>query len=280
MSSTSTENIESAPAWETIFSVPKMDCPSEENLIRMSLDGLSGIRSLQFDLGKRELTIVHIEDTSSILSRLKPLNFGVKVTSTKPAQTDDFDPEDMEIKSREESQLLKLLLAINGVMFVIELFMGIWAQSTGLIADSLDMFADAAVYGVSLYAVGKAASMKLKTAHLAGWLQVLLAVGALSEVIRRFVYGSEPVSILMMSVGLLALTANAYCLYLIAKKRSYGAHMKASYIFSANDVIANTGVILAGGLVFWTKSSYPDLAIGSIIAVIVLLGARKILQMR
>jgi Co/Zn/Cd efflux system component len=280
MTSTSSIHTETASSWETIFSVPKMDCPSEENLIRMSLDGLTGIKSLQFDLGKREVTIVHTEDTSKILSRLEPLNFGTKLISSKEALLEDFDIEDLEIKSREEAQLLKLLLAINGAMFLIEMFMGIWAQSTGLIADSLDMFADAAVYGVSLYAVGKAASLKLKTAHFAGWLQVILAVGALSEVIRRFMYGSEPVSMLMMSIGLLALAANAYCLYLIAKKRSYGAHMKASYIFSANDVIANIGVILAGALVFWTKSPYPDLVIGSIIAVIVLIGARKILQMK
>jgi Co/Zn/Cd efflux system component len=280
MSSTSVKNTETASAWETVFSVPKMDCPSEENLIRMSLDGINGIKSLRFDLAKREVTMVHTEDTSSILSRLEPLNFGVKLTSTKEAQTEDFDLENMVIKSREEAQLLKLLLTINGTMFMVELLMGIWAQSTGLIADSLDMFADAAVYGISLYAVGKATSLKLKTAHLAGWLQVLLAVGALSEVIRRFVYGSDPVSTLMMSIGLLALVANAYCLYLIAKKRSYGAHMKASYIFSANDVIANAGVILAGALVFWTKSPYPDLVIGSIIAVIVLIGARKILLMK
>lgn len=280
MSNTSTKTIETAAAWETVFSVPKMDCPSEENLIRMSLDGLNGIKTLQFDLAKREVRIVHVEDISIVLSRLEPLNFGVKLISTNAAETQDFDLEDLNIKSREEAKLLKLLLTINGTMFIIELVMGIWAQSTGLIADSLDMFADAAVYGVSLYAVGKAASLKIKTAHLAGWLQVLLAIGALSEVIRRFVYGSEPVSILMMTIGLLALIANAYCLYLIAKKRSYGAHMKASYIFSANDVIANTGVILAGGLVFWTKSPYPDLIIGSIIAVIVLIGAKKILQMK
>lgn len=280
MSSTSTKNFETPSVWETVFSVPKMDCPSEENLIRMSLDGLNGIKNLQFDLAKREVTIVHTEDSSIILSRLESLNFGVKLASTKAAFETDYDLDDMEIKSREEAQLLKLLLIINGAMFVIEMLMGIWAQSTGLIADSLDMFADAAVYGVSLYAVGKAASLKLKTAHLAGWLQVLLAVGALSEVVRRFFYGSEPVSILMMTIGLLALIANAYCLYLIAKKRSFGAHMKASYIFSANDVIANTGVILAGALVFWTKSPYPDLIIGSIIAGIVLIGAKKILQMK
>ena len=56
--------------------------------------------------------------------------------------------------------------------------------------------------------------------------------------------------------------------------------MKASWIFSANDVIANLGVILAGFLVAWTGSLYPDLVIGLIIGAIVLTGARRILQLK
>ena len=170
--------------------------------------------------------------------------------------------------------------AINGAMFVFELIVGLIAQSTGLIADSLDMFADAAVYGLALYAVGRAAALKMKAAHIAGWLQVVLALGALLEVVRRAVVGSEPASMLMMSIGLVALIANVTCLVLIAKKRDRGAHMTASYIFSANDVIANAGVIVAGVLVAWTGSSYPDLVIGAVIALIVLSGARRILNLR
>lgn len=104
-------------------------------------------------------------------------------------------------------------------MFVFELIVGLIAQSTGLIADSLDMFADAAVYGLALYAVGRAAALKMKAAHIAGWLQVVLALGALLEVVRRAVVGSEPASMLMMSIGLVALIANVTCLVLIAKKR-------------------------------------------------------------
>ena len=84
----------------------------------------------------------------------------------------------------------------------------------------------------------------------------------------------------MMSFGLVALAANVTCLLLIARSRDSGAHMKASWIFSANDVIANLGVIPAGGLVAWTGSRYPDLVIGLIIGLIVLNGARRILQLK
>lgn len=263
--------------WKTRFSVPKMDCPSEENLIRMALADASAVAALDFDLKDRVLTVQHGGSTQELLGRLIPLNLGAQVLDS--VQSDESTAPDAE-GNASEARTLKLLLAINGAMFVFELIVGLIAQSTGLIADSLDMFADAAVYGLALYAVGRAAALKMKAAHIAGWLQVVLALGALLEVVRRAVVGSEPASMLMMSIGLVALIANVTCLVLIAKKRDRGAHMTASYIFSANDVIANAGVIVAGVLVAWTGSSYPDLVIGAVIALIVLSGARRILNLR
>lgn len=262
------------------FSVPKMDCPSEENMIRMALQGLPGLQSLSFDLSKRELAAVHSGDAKALLERLAPLNLGATVHESMPISSQQAAVAADDGEDAAEAKTLRTLLAINGVMFVFELALGLFAQSTGLIADSLDMFADAAVYGLALYAVGRAASMKARAAHMAGWLQLLLALGALFEVGRRFVFGSEPESGLMMGVGLIALLANVTCLVLISKKRDRGAHMTASYIFSANDVIANLGVIVAGVLVAWTNSPYPDLVIGTVIGIIVLNGARRILQLR
>ncbi len=180
---------------------------------------------------------------------------------------------------KKEATILKWVLFINATMFFIELFVGWFAQSTALMADSLDMFADAAVYGIALYAVGRSVDRKLQVAHLSGWIQVILALGALSEVLRRFLLGSEPMSILMMCFGLVALIANTICLILISKNKNGGAHMKASWIFSVNDIIANLGVILAGILVMLTSSPYPDLVIGLAICVVVLNGARRILRL-
>lgn len=246
----------------------------------MALQGLPDLRSLSFDLSKRELAAVHGGDAKTLLERLVPLNLGATLRESVPISSQHAPVDETDAEDAAEAKTLRTLLTINAVMFVFELALGLFAQSTGLIADSLDMFADAAVYGLALYAVGRAASMKTRAAHLAGWLQLLLALGALFEVGRRFVFGSEPESALMMGVGLIALLANVTCLVLISKKRDRGAHMTASYIFSANDVIANLGVIAAGVLVAWTASPYPDLVIGTIIGVIVLNGARRILQLR
>jgi Co/Zn/Cd efflux system component len=261
----------------SIFTIPKMDCPSEERLIRMALEDVPGV-SLTFDLAGRQLTAVHPGPAAVVLERLTPLGLGAAPISSEVV--DESAGQQPGAGDVAEASALRMLLGINAIMFVVELVLGLLAQSTGLVADSLDMFADAAVYGLALHAVGRTASLKLRAAHLAGWLQILLALGVILEVGRRSLFGSEPMSSLMMGVGFLALFANVVCLVLIARQRDRGAHMKASYIFSANDVLANAGVMVAGLLVAWTGSRYPDLVVGAVIAVLVLNGARRILALR
>jgi Co/Zn/Cd efflux system component len=265
---------------KTRYHIRKMDCPSEENLIRMALGALPQVRQLQFFLQDRQLDVVHQGSPNAITQCLEALKLGTVLESSTPFQANPTAPADTRKADAQERQLLLSLLAINAVMFVAELIVGLWAQSTGLIADSLDMLADAAVYTVALLAVGLSAARKVGAAHLSGWLQILLALSVLFEVARRFWSGSEPMSTLMIVMASIALAANTLCLCLISQSRSDGAHMKATKIFSTNDVLANIGVIVAGGLVAWTGSSYPDLVIGGIIGVIVLDGARRILALR
>ena len=184
----------------------------------------------------------------------------------------------VEIENREQRRILVLLLAINATMFVTEITVGIMGQSIGLISDAVDMLADALVYSVGLYAVGKATLIKVRAAYFSGVFQILLALGVLSDVLRRYLFGSEPESMLMMVFGLLALVANVWCLMLIAKHRHGEIHMRASWIFSKNDVIANLGVILSGFLVYWFGSNVPDLLIGFMIALVVIQGGVTIIK--
>ena len=185
---------------------------------------------------------------------------------------------EVEIRDKSETRVLLVLLLINGLMFVVEGGVGWWAQSTALIADAMDMLADAMVYGVGLYAVGRSIAAKIRAASLSGWLQIGLGLLVLADIARRFVYGSEPVSALMMVMGLAALIANVICLILISKHRDGEVHMRASWIFSKNDVIANVGVIFAGMLVAATDSRIPDLVIGIFVALVVLRGGMQILK--
>jgi len=184
----------------------------------------------------------------------------------------------IEIEHQEQRRILILLLAINAVMFCVEFVIGLIGQSTGLIADAVDMLADALVYGVGLYAVGKTSGVKIRAAYISGVFQILLALGVLADVLRRYLFGSEPESLLMMVFGLLALGANIWCLLLIAKHRHGEIHMRASWIFSKNDVIANVGVMLGGLLVYLLDSHLPDLLIGFAIALIVIRGGAAIIK--
>lgn len=264
---------------KSVFYIPKMDCPSEEGIISMALEEKIQIQNLTFDLKKRNLTIIHTNNPEEILLLLKPLNLGAKLTATSElTEMEEVPDSKSDISDSEELKVLKKIFLINAIMFAVG-FVGGWvAQSTGLIADSLDMFADATVFGLSMYAVGRSPAHKKKAARLSGYLQMALAIFALSEVIRRFIVGSEPHAPYMMVLASVALIANVTCMLILAKHREGEVHMRASWIFLSNDVVANAGVIFAGLLVKLTSSQIPDLVIGAIIGIVVLSGSIKILK--
>jgi len=184
---------------------------------------------------------------------------------------------DVEIKDASQKKVLVVLLAINACMFVVELGFGWVAESTALIADSLDMLADAVIYGIGLYAVGRSLQHKANAALMSGYFQGVLGCLIVVDILRRIWFGSEPVSEFMMGVGVAALVANVICLLLILKHRNGDVNMRASWICSRNDVIANVGVITAGGLVGWFDSSWPDIVIGAVVVLVILHGVRSII---
>ncbi|MDX9724573.1 MAG: cation transporter, partial [Myxococcota bacterium] len=227
------------------------------------------------------LRVSHRNTPEAILERLTPLGLGARLESSAPLLDHELAARSASTPNRAaESRVLKQLLAINALMFVVELSLGLLAQSTGLIADSLDMLADAGVYGLSLLAVHQALSAQRRAAKVSGWLQAALALAALAEVGRRALFGSEPVETLMIAVGLLALLANLACIALLAKHRTGGVHMKASWIFSTNDALANLGVVAAGVAVALSGSAWPDLIVGTAVGLLVLWGAVRILRLR
>ena len=260
---------------ETTFSVPGMDCPTEEQLVRLALADLPDVTALRVDLAARTVTVTHVGAAGQVLGALEPLGFGARIERTTPVGAGE-PPTPAPAQQRG---VLIVVLLLNAAMFVVEIIAGVLAESTGLIADSLDMLADASVYGIALAAVGGSAIARRRAARTSGWLQMGLAGVVLLDVGRRLVQGSDPVSGAMIAVSALALTVNVVCLGLLAGHRGNGLHMRASWIFTTNDVLANAGVILAGILVAATGSAVPDLLIGAAVAVLVGNGARRILAM-
>ena len=260
---------------KTTFEITKMDCPSEENLIRIKLDGISGIEKLEFDIPDRKLIVYHHGQIELIEKLILELKLGGKKLSTAQAAQIDLQEE------TNQKKLLWIVLAINFVFFLIEMTTGWISGSMGLVADSLDMLADSFVYGISLFAVSGTILRKKRTARIAGYFQITLAIIGFFEVLRRF-FGAEklPDFSTMVVVSMFALMANGICLYLLQKaKGKEEAHMKASLIFTSNDVIINLGVIVAGLLVNWLNSNKPDLIIGAMVFILVIQGAIRILRL-
>lgn len=259
---------------KTVFEITKMDCPSEENLIRMKLDDIPEIKNLEFDVPNRKLTVVHTGKLDKIESSVIDLDLGGKRLHTEQSVHVDFEEQSNQRK------LLWSVLALNFAFFIIELTTGLISKSMGLVADSLDMLADSFVYAMSLFAVGGTLARKKRISKLAGYFQITLAIMGFVEVIRRFIGIEEmPNFSTMIVISSLALIANAICLYLLQKSKSKEAHMQASMIFTSNDVIINLGVIIAGILVVWLSSNKPDLIVGAIVFVLVIQGAIRILKL-
>lgn len=260
---------------KTIFEISKMDCPAEENLIRMKLDEVSGIAHLKFDISNRKLTVFHTGNLNKIEESIIGLNLGSRIISTEQTNQTSFQEQ------KSQRKLLSIVLSVNFLFFILEMTTGIFSKSIGLIADSLDMLADSFVYGISLLAVGGTIIKKKKIAKLAGYFQILLAIIGFIEILRRTL-GEEklPDFETMIIVSIFALIANAACLFILQSSKSKEeAHMKASMIFTSNDIIINTGVIIAGILVNWMGSSKPDLIIGTIVFILVIQGAFRILKL-
>lgn len=252
-----------------------MDCPSEERMIRLKLQPLGSVKQLEFDLSGRVVSVYHEGDVDTVTQTLSSLQLGSTLLKTEdvsvPVATHDED---------HEKKLLQSVLAINFGFFLLEAVTGFIAQSMGLVADGLDMLADAIVYGLSLYAVGRAMMYKKKIAKISGYFQLTLAIFGLLEVTRRFLgFGETPVFQTMIFISVFALIGNYASLLILQRSKSQEAHMKASWIFTSNDVLANIGVIIAGILVYFTHSRYPDLIIGLMIFAVVARGSYRILQL-
>ncbi|GAB3832616.1 hypothetical protein GCM10028895_50540 [Pontibacter rugosus] len=140
---------------KSTFKIQHMDCASEENMVRMKLDGVPAVKGLEFDLLNRRLTVFHAGQLPSIENLINELGLGSSLLNTESTEQ-ELAVED----TKGQSRLLWQVLWINFGFFVLEMTTGIFSKSMGLVADSLDMLADALVYGLSLFAVGSTVARK------------------------------------------------------------------------------------------------------------------------
>lgn len=186
--------------------------------------------------------------------------------------------DELEVLREKQSKTLWIVLGINGAMFCLELIIGILAGSVALQADSLDMLSDTLVYGFSLYAIGKSHRWRVGSAMLKGSIMAIFGIGVLIQSIYRFLTGGIPESHFMFIMSVIALIANASCLFLLSRHKTDDINMHSTWVCSRNDIIANTSVFLAAALVAVTQSKLPDIIVGLLITTIFLKSATSILK--
>ena len=168
---------------------------------------------------------------------------------------------------------LKLVLYavffINAGMFVVELVGGLIANSSSLIADSLDMFGDAVVYGLSLFVLTKHEKIQAKASLMKGIIMLLFGGYVFWDVLNKIVNPTVPTAETISLIGSLALVANIICFILLTRHKGENINLKSAWTCSRNDLFGNVGVIGAGILVGYFSSMWPDVIIGLGIAALV-----------
>ncbi len=186
--------------------------------------------------------------------------------------------ETYEATTHEQRRTLSIVLALNLALAATLAAGGLFADSSGLIANALDNLSDAAVYALSLFAVGRSARLKRGAATASGVLLVIFALGVLGDSARRYLTGSDPIGAAMMGFAVLAALINLLCLRLLTRLKTGDINVEAARTFSFNDFVSNGGILIAGALVLWTGERWPDLVVGLAVTAVALKGAWEIFE--
>jgi Co/Zn/Cd efflux system component len=178
----------------------------------------------------------------------------------------------------DQRRVLQIVLAINAVMFFAEFGAGVVARSTALMADSVDMLGDALVYGLSIFAIARSDRWKGGAALAKGVFILAFGVGIIIDIVGKLQNGVPPSSTLMLIFGGIALAANLVCLRLLWRFRAHDVNMASTFECSRNDVISNVGVLIAAATVAATRSPWPDIVVGALIAALFLRSAVQVIR--
>ena len=178
-----------------------------------------------------------------------------------------------------QRRTLRIVLAINAVMFIVIVVAAWYGQSTALLADSLDNLGDALTYGLSLYVVARGARAKARVALFKGGLIFLAACGVLAQIVYKLLVApGVPVFEIMGAFSLLALAANSLCLLLLWRHRHEDVNMSSVWECSRNDIVSNIAVFIAAGAVWFTGSGWPDILIASVLVLYLLRSSARVVS--
>ncbi|AOF95364.1 cation transporter [Sphingobium sp. RAC03] len=183
-----------------------------------------------------------------------------------------------ERQAPNERRTLWIVLLLNAAIAIGFFASGLIGDSSALIANGVDNLSDTAVYGLSLVALSRGQTWKTRAARASGVMLLIFAGGILLDVGRRYLQGSEPIGPTMMVMSAVAAVVNYICLRMLQRLKQKDVNLRAATTFSFNDFISNGGILIAGALVLWLGTNWPDLIVGLATALIAIKGGIEILR--
>ncbi len=175
-------------------------------------------------------------------------------------------------------RILWVVIAINGIMFLVEMTAGMIASSQALKADALDFLGDTATYTITLMVLGMPLVWRARAALVKGASLGLMGIWVLGSTIYYALVLDVPQAEIMGSIGLLALTANMVSVLLLLRHRNGDANVRSVWLCSRNDAIGNLAVIFAASGVWATSSAWPDLIVAGVMASLFLWSSAQIVS--
>jgi len=192
---------------------------------------------------------------------------------------------DCSVASKDQSQnpvfrkVLWVALLVNFTMFFVEIIASHIGDSMSLQADALDFFGDAANYAISLFVLGMALHLRARASVVKGLTMGLFGLWVIGAALYRVFVGSEPESMIMGSIAVIALIANMSVAVMLYRFREGDSNMQSIWLCSRNDAIGNVAVLIAAVGVTASASRWPDLIVAMIIASLSLSAAYTILKL-
>lgn len=178
---------------------------------------------------------------------------------------------------RNFRQAARLVAILNLAYFGIEFAVARYIGSVSLFADSVDFLEDASVNFLILLALSRSPASRARVGMMLALFLLVPGIATLWTATDKFLMPLAPAPLPMSLTGLGAMAVNLFCAFVLARFRHHeGSLSRAAFLSARNDVIANIAIMAAAGATMFYPSAWPDLAVGTGIAIMNLDAAREV----
>jgi Co/Zn/Cd efflux system component/copper chaperone CopZ len=262
-----------APQARVRYRVTGMDCADDAAEIERAARSSGGVEDVKVSVATQILTVSAGDEDPRlpVVERaVAALGYQLDRIDARPraaADGDDDDlPRDLSHITPAYKRALWIVVVLNVGYGIVEMIGGVLADSQALRADALDFLGDGLITFLGLVAIGWSLRWRARSALIQGLFLGALGLSVLATTAYRVFAHQQPEAEVMGILGGIALVVNVAAALALIPHRTGDANARAVWLFSRNDAIGNAAVVVAAGLVAWTGTPWPDLAVAVVIA--------------